>query len=679
MSSRRTFLNTTVGLSLGSSAATFAQDAPAVNAGECISLDGEWQFRVDASRDWHTVSVPHTWQTAAPTADHYGVAWYQRTFDAPRDWASRTVRIEFEAVFHSAAIWINDRPAGEHLRLGYTAFFVDATPFLRFDRPNTIRVRVDNSFDDAMLPRGKSSDWAHDGGIYRSVRLLITPKVYIDRLEIDADPDFASKKAAVRIRAIVANSGTAAAQGAIALRIVDESTGLAIFDRAGATRFTTPAGTASTVEILAEIDNAKLWHFDHPHLYRAHLALSSGHKMDDTFGVRRIETRQGGFYLNGERVRLMGAERMAGSNPEFGMAEPAQWIEHDHADMQQLNCVYTRVHWQQDRRVLDYCDRHGILIQTEVPTWGPKTFEGMKTEPSQTILDNGLAHLREMIARDRNHPCIFSWGVCNEINGQNPPAYAFAKRLYDEAKRLDPRRLVTYASNSLMKTPEKDVSGLMDYVMWNEYYESWNKGTVEDMARNLDEIHKAFPGKAIVVSEYGYCACTADRPEGDGKRIDVLVDHDRVFRDRDYVAGLIFFCYNDYRTHIGDKGSGVMKQRVHGVVDVYGARKPSYDALRRESSPVKSVEVKGRPGALKVTVQTQETIPSYTLTGYKLRAVVYGFGEIPVERYELPLPDLRPGARATLDVAFQEKSPLRVLFDVLRPAGHSAFNHNWRP
>ena len=102
------------------------------------------------------------------------------------------------------------------------------------------------------------------------------------------------------------------------------------------------------------------------------------------------------------------------------MAEPLDWIEHDHADMKELNCVYTRVHWPQDRTVLDWCDRHGIFIQTEVPTWGSDTFRGMTGEPSADIMNNGLEQLREMIARDRNHPCIFSWGVCNEIGGQNP-------------------------------------------------------------------------------------------------------------------------------------------------------------------------------------------------------------------------------------------------------------------
>jgi beta-galactosidase len=42
----------------------------------------------------------------------------------------------------------------------------------------------------------------------------------------------------------------------------------------------------------------------------------------------------------------------------------------------------------------------------------------------------------------------------------------------------------------------------------------------------------------LVISEYGYCACTADRPEGDSARVAVLLDHDKVFRQRDFVAGL---------------------------------------------------------------------------------------------------------------------------------------------
>ena len=251
--------------------------------------------------------------------------------------------------------------------------------------------------------------------------------------------------------------------------------------------------------------------------------------------------------------------------------------------------------------------------------------------------------------------------------------------MYEEAKKLDPGRLVSYASNSLEKTPEKDVAGSMDYIMWNEYYESWYAGTPADLERNLEEIHRAFPGKPIVISEYGYCACTADRPEGDGKRIEVLRTHDAVFRKTDSVAGLIFFCYNDYRTHIGDKGSGVMKQRVHGVVDLYGARKPSWQQAREESSPVEPLEVSGKPGDLSVRIRTRQTVPSYTLRGYTLRAIVYGYGEIPLERPEAALPELAPGQEATLRIRFQERLPLHVQLDLLRPTGFSAQSAVWKP
>ena len=128
----------------------------------------------------------------------------------------------------------------------------------------------------------------------------------------------------------------------------------------------------------------------------------------------------------------------------------------------------------------------------------------------------------------------------------------------------------------------------MDFIEANEYFGTWAPGSAADAARYLDEIHTAFPGKPIVISEYGYCSCTPDRPEGDEHRMEILRTHDLAvtIRSREYTAGAIFFCYNDYRTHVGDRGSGVLKQRVHGVVDVYGAKKQSYELLRRD--PVRS-------------------------------------------------------------------------------------------
>lgn len=700
MPSRRRFLARSYQLSAAVAAASPSIAAPTIAAAsplqEDVDLSGEWLFRpdpdstgdrenwqqVETRHGWRTVMVPHTWQVEPALADYRGLAWYARQFFAPAAWSGSVVRIEFEAVFHSATVWINGKIAGTHFRKGYTAFTLDITRLLKLGEMNTIAVKADNAFNEHMLPRGRSSDWAHDGGIYRPVHLRITSPLYIERLAIDTAPDFETKAAALEAAVYLHNAGPSVANGRLSFRIIDEQTGLPAASNDNAAVFSVAAGQTQSISIRANLRNARFWHFDHPNLYRLEVeatAANTASSLATTFGVRKLEVREGQFFFNGEPARLMGVERMAGSNPEFGMAEPLEWIEHDHADLKHLNCVFTRVHWPQDKRVLDYCDRHGILMQSEVPTWGPATFQGMGNEPDADIMENGREQFREMLARDGNHPCIVSWGLCNEIGGQNPPAYNFAKHMLEEAKRLDPHRLCSYASHSLRTTPAKDVAGLMDFIECNEYFGTWYPGGPNTVSQSLDEIHAAFPDKPIVISEYGYCACTADRPEGDEHRIHILETHDAVFRKKPYIGGLIFFCYNDYRTHVGDRGSGVMKQRVHGVVDLYGARKPSYDVLRAESSPIESLDVSGSAVALELVLRIRNTIPAYILRGYKLRGVYYGFGEIPTERQEIELPDLAPGRELDLTLEFSESRPWKIEFDVLRPTGFSAYSRTWKP
>jgi len=668
---------------------------------ERIPLDGTWEFRLDpgslGDKDrwnlpdatpggWTPVTVPHTWQIEPDSAEYYGVAWYRRRFAVSPEWQGACVRVEFQAVFHSARVWVNGRPVGEHLRKGYTGFTLDVTDALRWNEPNVLIVRADNAFDDQMLPRGRSSDWTHDGGIYRPVTLLVLPRVFIEGVAVDAVPGgpagAAAAAAKIHVAVTIRNTTKALSRGTVSYEVVDSRTGETVLWQPGAGQASVAAGESATITLPAgHLTNARLWHFDHPHLYMLRTTFEPlagpAHRVDETFGIRSFEARDGGLFLNGERVRLMGVERMAGSHPDYGMAEPTSWIEHDHADMKHLNCVLTRVHWMQDRRVLDYCDRYGILMQLEVPTWGSDTFKGMTAEPLPALMQNGLEQLREMITQNRNHPSVVIWGLCNEIGGQNPPAYEFAKRMREEATRLDPRRPTAYASNSLQKTPERDVTALMDIVEWNEYYESWFGGTVEDVRKNVEAIHLAFPGKPIIVSEYGYCACTPERPEGDGRRVDILKTHNAAYRAQPSVAGLIFFCYNDYRTHIGDRGKGVLKQRVHGVVDLYGAEKPSHGALREESSPVEALDVSSDGNALKATLRTRDLLPAYTLTGYRLRWVVYSAEGYPVEQHEADLPDMTPGTATTVSLGIGQPLPARLRVDVLRPTGFSARSAVW--
>lgn len=679
---RRRFLGTqiltgTVALAVAESGAVQAALStiakPPVD-GFDISLDGEWEFRKKGDSGWRTVTVPHTWQVMDGFADYYGVAFYRRKFEAPAEAAGAASYLEFESVFHTAEVKLNGVVVGEHRGKGYTAFRSrELTRLgLKPGADNVLEVRVDNSFADAMLPRSHSSDWAHDGGIYRPVHLHVLPRAHIDGLTIDAWPG-ADGVAHFDLSASYTIPGV---EAGVQIRIVEMESGRVVKLNA-VNGMLGAMGLSRNQSWTGSWEGARYWHFDHPHLYRVEATLADKdsailHRVAQVFGVRRFEVKDGGFALNGERVRLMGVERMAGSHPDYGMAEPLDWIEHDNADMKNLNCVFTRVHWMQDRRLLDWCDRHGILVQLEVPTWGPETFQKMTPELEKALQQNGLEQLREMIEQNRHHPCVVAWGLCNEIDGQNPPAAQFAKNMLAEAKKLDATRPCTYASHSLFKNPSKDVSGVMDYVSWNQYYGSWQKGGPAELEANLKEVLAAFPTKPLVISEYGYCACTAERPEGDEPRIKVLREQDAVLRKYERVAGLIFFCYNDYRTHIGDRGAGALKQRVHGVVDVYGQRKPSYEVLRGESSPIESLTATLAGNTLKIAGRVRDTVPAYTLEGYVLEAVVYGQGNIAVERQRFLLPNLPPGSAIDHSFTLSAREPREARVEIRRPTGFSA-------
>jgi beta-galactosidase len=654
----------------------------------CSSLlrDG-WGFRLDPeaaaepsdaldrASGWDTVQVPHTWQSLGKSPEYVGVAWYRLRFQSPVSWSAQHVRIEFEAVSHTAHLFLNGKPIGEHVGKGYTAFTVDLSPHLNLAQENTLHVRVDNRPGDRMLPRNQSYDWTDDGGIIRPVHLLFTPPAFVVRVEIDATPDLSAGTAEIRVHAVVRN--TAPQAQSLNLHCVIRREGCTDeLLHLGPGACTVAANGDHVVELgPAILPNAALWHFDTPHLYEASFALKSPfgvHELVEHFGIRSFENRGSAFYLNGEKVSLIGVERMAGSHPELGMAESAEWIDSNHRDMKNLNCVFTRVHWPQDRRVLDFCDRHGILMQEEVPAWGPETFDKTTDDVQRALEENGLEQLREMIHRDRNHPCIVAWGLCNEVDGRNPRSRQFVHAIGAEARRLDPSRLQTYASNSLDIDPGADMAGELDFISANEYYGSWAPGGPTDVVAYLDRIRRAFPDKPIVVSEYGWCECQPRIMPGDENRVEIINAHTEVFRRFPEVAGAIYFDYNDYRTLVGDKGSGAMRQRVHGVVDLYGTPKPSFEALRLQASPIESAILrKSDDHRYQIEIRTRQQLPGYALRGYFLRWVAYGYDDLPMEGRKTDLPALQPGSFRISEATFALTGIRRVAVDLVRPTGFS--------
>jgi len=131
---------------------------------------------------------------------------------------------------------------------------------------------------------------------------------------------------------------------------------------------------------------------------------------------------------------------------------------------------------------------------------------------------------------------------------------------------------------------------------------------------------------------------------------------------------------------VGDRGVGALQQRVHGVVDVYGARKLSYELLRRECSPIQSLTVERHANKFQVLLEVRSDLPMYTLRGYRLRGLFFGQGNIPVERQVVDLSEIAPGGETTVELALtRSQAPIHMQIDVLRPTSFSAYSLDWRP
>ncbi|MBZ0297218.1 MAG: glycoside hydrolase family 2 protein, partial [Anaerolineae bacterium] len=198
------------------------------------------------------------------------------------------------------------------------------------------------------------------------------------------------------------------------------------------------APAQSTTKITVALDDlgqVELWSLNNPARYGlwTELQLADGNTDDNgafPFGFREAEFRDDGFYLNGEKINLIGLNRHQ-TYPYIGAAAPKRLQEKD-ADIikHELGCNIVRTsHYPQSPHFLRRCDEIGLLVFEEIPGWqfiGDEDWQGIS-----------LRDVEAMIKRDRNHPSIVLWGV--RIN-ESQDNTAFYTRTNELAHQLDPTR-----------------------------------------------------------------------------------------------------------------------------------------------------------------------------------------------------------------------------------------------
>lgn len=622
-----------------------ANDSRGQNTGSqprYISLNGDCKFALDfqdlgESEQWYSlgykdgiwdhVSIPHDWFLDPRFLTFMGAAWYRRSFVTPFDVKERHVRLVFEAVLAHAKVWLNGHELGEHVG-GYTPFEFDVGPLLNTDAPNMLVVRVDNRKPE--IPASSQG-----GGIIRDVELIVNAPIYVMKQKIEADPDLNDGTAVVRVRAWVCNTlnrDVAALVGAQLWREDEELDGAA-----APLEVTLKASAVTQVDLRYALDRShvSLWSLDTPVLYRIRTFVDVGDAACDKFGIRKFERDGTKLLLNGQPIRLAGANRIA-SHADWGQNDPPEGAALDMKMMKEAGLVFARMcHTPLSRAVLDWGDRHGMLFIEESTGVGP----ALRGEAGAR--DKFHRTHREMIERDWNRPSVVAWSIGNEFESDTPAGVELVQDMYRFCRSLDPTRLVTLVTNRVTTqvAPKEEASYYVDFVCMNTYSDPVGNGA------HIDTMHARYPDKPLIVSEYGIRVnFLEDEVEREDWFRQMLVE----IRRRPFLSGASVWSFNDYRSrYVGTSPNGY---RQWGLVDEFRHARGSYYLFREECSGFVVRQAQLLPGSVIVRLAARSDFPVYPMAAAELRIrMLDGQGRF-LEVKSVPISAMEPGLEQELHV-----------------------------
>jgi beta-galactosidase len=496
---------------------------------------GEIEFTDDAPdfEQWTKVNLPHTCNRddAFDEVEGYyqGPGWYARVLNIPSEWRDKQVFIHFEGANQETEVYLNGKIVGTHIG-GYTAFRFNLSSHLQFGQANLLTVRVTNAYNEDVPPL--QMDFTFFGGIYRDVSLIVADPVHFD-LENDASDgvftrvnSVSHEQADISLVGKIVNADPQRRTVLLETKILDAEHKVVVED---SREVALSAGQSAEFETRAMvIQNPSLWSPNSPYLYTVVTRIySSGRNrelLDEVvlpLGLRWYEfDAQNRFILNGEVLKLVGANRHQDMEG-LGSALENEHHRNDYAQLKSLGMNFIRTaHYPQARAVYEACDRLGLIVWTEMPGTARIT-------RSEAFTENCLNMQREHIRQTRNHPSVVFYGYMNEVmiqllggGSRNMPeeerseiaaaTVELAEKLEALTKAEAPDRKTVMAVHytSHFKYINYDgynkygLADVPDVLGWNLYF-GWYYGDMEDLTPFLEDQHKRYPDRPLILSEYG--------------------------------------------------------------------------------------------------------------------------------------------------------------------------------
>ena len=483
-----------------------------------VSLAQGWQFALDAADQgtaqnwqsgqrgvgWQPATVPHVLDARTdPDVFHGSIGWYRMTFTGPKTAPGLGWALRFEQVRRRARVWLNGRELGRN-RDPYTPFELPATG-LRPGEPNTLVVRV-----DYRRKKGLREGWWNWGGITRPVSLVARGPVVLHHAgllprRVCVDSVCTWK---VLVDGWLENTGDTIQQPSVAVRLWSPDG--TISKGSTASRALQPGERVRVGFAVTVRGPPKLWSPEQPSLYPATVSTSVGGQVVQVdrrrIGLRTVDVAGGMLRLNGRVLDLRGAsvqEDVPGRGPALTDAD----IDNTVDELKALGANVTRAHYLLDPRLLDRLDEAGILVWAQAPVYHRDA--QLKT-PGQRSFE--LDVVRRTILEARNHPAVITHSVANELTAlpdEQRTSKVWMRNAAALSRDLDPTLPVSIDILSYPGIPRQTTYDAFDMLGINSYY-GWYEGKpdrsvadIEDLAPYLRAMRDKYPGKALVMTEFG--------------------------------------------------------------------------------------------------------------------------------------------------------------------------------
>ncbi|SHH55832.1 glycoside hydrolase family 2 protein [Flavobacterium johnsoniae] len=391
----------------------------------------QWDFYCtdgNNSKVWSKINVPSQWELEGFGEYTYG-RWYKELnqkepskeeglykydFEIPLDYKNKTILIAFGGAMTDTEVKINGKTAGPIHQGGFYEFKYDISSLLKFGSKNTLEVHVwKHSANKSVNNAERRADWWLFGGIYRPVWLEVSPKAHIENIAVNPKMD-GSITVDLNLQQIPKNT------------LLEVS--LSGKNGENFPAFTFPLKAKNTKEtITAKWENIKPWNPETPNLYNLKLVLKQNgailHEYDTKIGFRTLEfKKKDGIYVNGTKIIMKGINRHS-FWPEGGRSTSKRISELDVQLIKDMNMNAVRGHYPPDDHFLQVCDSLGLFVLNELAGW-----------QNSYDTETGTKLVKEMVARDVNHPSVIIWDNGNEGGWNNEVDKVFAEN--DPQKRI---------------------------------------------------------------------------------------------------------------------------------------------------------------------------------------------------------------------------------------------------